>query len=75
MSLESSARSLTIGFWIALVLSLPDSFPNRSLLISMVFSVVLFTVVVQGSLLEPLLRAMGLTGEAPRADRRLDTPT
>jgi monovalent cation:H+ antiporter, CPA1 family len=46
----------------ALVLSLPDDFPNRSLLISMVFSVVLFTIVVQGSLLEPLLRMMGLTG-------------
>jgi len=48
----------------ALVLSLPDDFPSRSLLISMVFSVVLFTVVVQGSLLEPLLRAMGLTAQA-----------
>jgi CPA1 family monovalent cation:H+ antiporter len=46
----------------ALVLSLPDDFPSRPLLISMVFSVVLFTVVVQGSLLEPLLRFMGLTG-------------
>ena len=48
----------------ALVLSLPDDFPSRSLLISMVFSVVLFTVVVQGSLLEPLLRVMRLTGRA-----------
>ena len=48
----------------ALVLSLPDDFPERSLLVSMVFSVVLFTVVVQGSLLEPLLRAMGLTEQA-----------
>ena len=47
-----------------LVLSLPDDFPSRSLLISMVFSVVLFTVVVQGSLLEPLLRVMRLTGRA-----------
>jgi CPA1 family monovalent cation:H+ antiporter len=46
----------------ALVLSLPDGFPDKSLLVSMVFSVVLFTVVVQGSLLEPLLRMMGLTG-------------
>jgi CPA1 family monovalent cation:H+ antiporter len=52
----------------ALVLSLPDDFPNKPLLVSMVFSVVLFTVVVQGSLLEPLLRMMGLTdgSGAPR---------
>lgn len=46
----------------ALVLSLPDDFPSKPLLVSMVFSVVLFTLVVQGSLLEPLLHAMGLTG-------------
>ncbi len=51
----------------ALVLSLPDDFPSKSLLVSMVFSVVLFTVVVQGSLLEPLLRAMGLIGQAQPA--------
>ena len=51
----------------ALVLSLPDDFPGRSLLISMVFSVVLFTVVVQGSLLAPLLRAMGLAGRTDTA--------
>ncbi|MBV8170704.1 MAG: sodium:proton antiporter [Candidatus Eremiobacteraeota bacterium] len=44
----------------ALVLSLPDTFPDKPLLISMVFSVVLFTVVIQGALLEPLLRMMGL---------------
>ena len=35
--------------------------------ISMVFSVVLFTIVVQGSLLEPILRAMGLTNGGPAA--------
>ena len=51
----------------ALVLSLPDDFQNKSLLVSMVFSVVLFTIVVQGSLLEPILRAMGLTNGGPAA--------
>lgn len=51
----------------ALVLSLPDDFPNKPLLVSMVFSVVLFTIVVQGSLLEPMLRAMGLTGDGSAA--------
>ncbi len=53
----------------ALVLSLPDDYPGRSLLISMVFSVVLFTIVVQGALLEPVFRMLGLIGpsdaEAP----------
>jgi monovalent cation:H+ antiporter, CPA1 family len=54
----------------ALVLSLPEDFPSRSLLVSMVFAVVLFTVVVQGVLLEPLLRAMGLIEQADaRPDR------
>ncbi len=48
----------------ALVLSLPEDFPSRSLLVSMVFAVVLFTIVVQGVLLEPLLRAMGLIEQA-----------
>ena len=51
----------------ALVLSLPDDFPGKSLLVSMVFSVVLFTIVIQGSLLDPLLRMMGLTGGKPEA--------
>lgn len=45
---------------VALVLSLPHDYPSRELLVAMVFAVVLFTVVVQGTLLEPLLRAMGL---------------
>jgi len=59
----------------ALVLSLPDGFAGKSLLVSMVFSVVLFTVVVQGSLLEPLLRMMGLTAPRPRqADPHAPTP-
>jgi monovalent cation:H+ antiporter, CPA1 family len=52
----------------ALVLSLPDDFPGRTLLISMVFSVVLFTVVVQGALLEPVFRALGLIGPAASAE-------
>jgi len=52
----------------ALVLSLPDDFPSKSLLVSMVFSVVVFTIVVQGSLLDPLLRLMGLTNVGPAVE-------
>lgn len=47
----------------ALALSLPVGYPDRALLVAMVFAVVLFTIVVQGALLEPLLRGMGLIGE------------
>ncbi|HXW51949.1 MAG TPA: cation:proton antiporter [Candidatus Acidoferrales bacterium] len=39
----------------ALVLSLPASFPDRGLLVSMVFAVVLFTIIVQGLALAPAI--------------------
>lgn len=44
----------------ALVLSLPVGFPGRDLLISMVFAVVLFTIVVQGLALAPAIVRLGL---------------
>jgi CPA1 family monovalent cation:H+ antiporter len=44
----------------ALVLSLPVGFPDRALLVPMVFSAVLFTIIVQGIALEPLLKRLKL---------------
>jgi monovalent cation:H+ antiporter, CPA1 family len=44
----------------ALVLSLPVGFPDRALLVPMVFSAVLFTIIVQGIALEPLLKRLNL---------------
>ncbi|HME80585.1 MAG TPA: sodium:proton antiporter [Candidatus Eremiobacteraceae bacterium] len=49
----------------ALVLSLPAGFPDRALLVPMVFSVVLFTIIVQGIALEPLLKRLSLMAPDP----------
>jgi CPA1 family monovalent cation:H+ antiporter len=47
-----------------LALALPDTFPQRELLVSTTFGVVLLTIVVQGTTAGPLLRALGLSGTA-----------
>ncbi|HEY7994985.1 MAG: cation:proton antiporter [Candidatus Eremiobacterales bacterium] len=46
----------------ALVLGLPENFHDRGLLVAMVFSVVLFTLVIQGLALRPAMRSLGLSG-------------
>jgi CPA1 family monovalent cation:H+ antiporter len=45
----------------ALALSLPKTFPERSLFIAMVFGVVLFSLLVQGLTIAPLLRVLKLS--------------
>ena len=52
---------------VALALALPAETPHRELLIVLAFGVVLFTLVVQGLTLGPLLRALGLVGVPPLA--------
>ena len=47
------------GLSLALALALPQTLPNRTDIIDAVFAVVLFTLVVQGIALEPLLRRLG----------------
>lgn len=47
---------------IALVLSLPTTLSGRSDLVAMVFGAVIFSLLVQGLTLSPLLRRLGLTG-------------
>ena len=47
------------GLSLALALALPASLPYRAEIIDAVFGVVLFTLVVQGIALEPLLRRLG----------------
>jgi CPA1 family monovalent cation:H+ antiporter len=44
----------------ALVLGLDPALPFRSLLINMTFAVVLFSLVVQGLTIKPLLQRLGL---------------
>jgi CPA1 family monovalent cation:H+ antiporter len=47
-----------------LALALPDTFPQRQLLVTTTFGVVLLSIVVQGTMAGPLLRALGLSGNA-----------
>lgn len=46
-----------------LALALPADFPHREQLITMTFGVVLLTLLLQGTTMAPLLRALGLVGE------------
>lgn len=50
----------------ALVLSLPESFQDRAQLIAMVYSVVLFTLVIQGLSLRPAIVALSLSQREPQ---------
>jgi monovalent cation:H+ antiporter, CPA1 family len=52
---------------LALVLSLPTTFPDRELLRIMAFGVVLFTLLAQGTTMNLLLRRLGLLQRAPQA--------
>lgn len=51
---------------IALALAVPSAVPQRSLLVTMAFGVVLFTLLVQASTLALLVRRLGLAGTAAR---------
>jgi CPA1 family monovalent cation:H+ antiporter len=50
----------------ALALSLPLTFPDREVIINMTFGVVLFTLLVPGLTMEPLVRLLGM---APRDEK------
>ncbi len=50
-----------------LALALPDGFPNRDLIVTMTFGVVLLSIVVQGVTAGPLLRALEIVPAAPNA--------
>jgi CPA1 family monovalent cation:H+ antiporter len=47
-----------------LALALPPEFPFRQLIVSMTFGVVLLSIVIQGTTVGPLLRALGLVPSA-----------
>jgi CPA1 family monovalent cation:H+ antiporter len=56
------------GLSMVLVLSLPDSFPHRQLLVTMTFGVILLSIVVHGLTMAPLLRWLGIVrGHEARA--------
>jgi CPA1 family monovalent cation:H+ antiporter len=50
-----------------LALALDPDFPHRDIIVTMTFGVVLLSIVVQGTTTEPLLRALGLTGQNDRS--------
>jgi CPA1 family monovalent cation:H+ antiporter len=57
---------------IALALSVPVLLPVRSEVISTVFGAVLFTLLVQGLLIKPLLSGLQLLGDQPMLDQYLE---
>ena len=52
-----------------LALSIPPVFASRGMIIHMTFGVVVFSIIVQGLTVGPLLRALGITGEASEPAR------
>ena len=48
---------------LALALSLPSTFPNREQLLSLTFGVVIFSILVQGLTMKPLLRILRINTE------------
>jgi len=70
---EISIPDQTILWWgglrgsvsIALALSIPTMLPEREEVIATVFGVVLFTLLVQGLTIQPLLKQLNLLGDQP----------
>lgn len=60
------------GVSIALALSIPTELPNRSTVVALVFSVVFFTILVQGLTAKPVLEALGLVDENPLRQQYLE---
>ena len=54
------------GLSLALALALPDHLPDREEIIDAVFAVVLFTLIIQGIALEPLLQRLGFADSITR---------
>jgi CPA1 family monovalent cation:H+ antiporter len=57
---------------IALALSVPAVLPIRSEVISVVFGAVLFTLLAQGLLIQPLLNQLNLLGDQPMREQYLE---
>jgi CPA1 family monovalent cation:H+ antiporter len=52
------------GVALAIALSLPATVAHRDLMVTMTFGVVLFTIVIQGTTIEPLARRVGVLGSS-----------
>ncbi|MBO3458368.1 Na+/H+ antiporter [Aetokthonos hydrillicola Thurmond2011] len=77
---QISVRKQTVLWWgglrgavsIALALSVPISIPERGAVIATVFGSVLFTLLVQGLTIQPLLEKLQLIGDQPLRQRYLE---
>jgi monovalent cation:H+ antiporter, CPA1 family len=58
---------------IALALSVSTQLPEREMIISAVFGVVLFTLLVQGLTIKPLLQSLNLLGDQPLRQQYTET--
>lgn len=56
------------GLALALALSLDPSLPNRNQVLTLTFGVVVFSILVQGLTMKPLLELTGLASEKPEAE-------
>jgi CPA1 family monovalent cation:H+ antiporter len=77
---EIPLKEQTVLWWgglrgavsIALALSVPENFPNREAVIATVFGTVLFTLLVQGLTIQPLLERLKLLGDQPLRQQYLE---
>jgi monovalent cation:H+ antiporter, CPA1 family len=78
---EISIPERTVLWWgglrgavsIALALSVPESLPGRETIVATVFGTVLFTLLVQGLTIQPLLAKFHLLGDLPMRQQYLET--
>lgn len=61
--------SLRGALVMALALSLPESFPERDIIINMTFGVVLFTLLIPGLTIEPLVQLLGISCKQRNLER------
>lgn len=77
---QISTSDRTVLWWgglrgsvsIALALSVPTTLAGRDVIIDIVFGVVLFTLLVQGLTIKPLLESLGLANEQPLRQKYLE---
>jgi monovalent cation:H+ antiporter, CPA1 family len=77
---EISIPEQTVLWWgglrgavsIALALSIPENIPGREVIVASVFGTVLFTLLVQGLTIQPLLTRLDLLGNQPMRQRYLE---
>lgn len=60
------------GLALALALSLDSQFPDRQVVLDLTFGVVIFSILVQGLTIKPLLRILNLAEDKPEAEANVN---